>query len=230
MLVARSTSRRNCLFSCSQHQLWTAVLVIFAELHARSTGLSNRFSGNISKTVLTHVCFICVLEMTINLLLFRKFALLWSQAGSFVLYRVSTQQFFLPHFMLQYNIITNEWWFIFRFVKLVDCSHVVEVEGLDRWMEEKPDGQISVPSCPQCKTPIVNTLRYSNVVKRTRLMVEAVKKKLFGDNRENKNKFDKLCQEVLKLESSSKNRITQGNSTHYYTLHYILFDVTIYNL
>lgn len=84
------------------------------------------------------------------------------------------------------------------------------MEGLDRWMEEKPDGQIFVPSCPQCKTPIVNTPRYSNIVKQSQVKIEAVKNKIFGDPKENRITLFKLEEKVSNLLTNTKEEMQKG--------------------
>lgn len=75
-----------------------------------------------------------------------------------------------------------------RFVLLEDCQHVIEVNGLDRWMEQGSqcgtdgnDVSIDMKSCPKCKTVIRRNLRYGNVIKRFLNDVIAIKTKIFGD-------------------------------------------------
>ncbi|KAK3589677.1 hypothetical protein CHS0354_015183 [Potamilus streckersoni] len=66
-----------------------------------------------------------------------------------------------------------------RFIQLEDCKHVLEVRGLDMWMdtydEQDGDSTIQLKVCPRCKTPIRRNLRYNLVVKRTLLDIERVK-------------------------------------------------------
>jgi hypothetical protein len=66
----------------------------------------------------------------------------------------------------------------FRFVQLEDCGHVVEVSGMDRWMEQTTDAQensIQLKGCPHCKTPIRTNLRYGTLIKTMLGDIERVK-------------------------------------------------------
>ncbi|XP_019640287.1 PREDICTED: NFX1-type zinc finger-containing protein 1-like [Branchiostoma belcheri] len=68
-----------------------------------------------------------------------------------------------------------------QFVQLEDCGHVLEVSGLDQWMDST-DKNIKLKTCPKCKTPIRRNLRYGNTIKKTLVMIEKVKKKCYGDD------------------------------------------------
>ena len=74
-----------------------------------------------------------------------------------------------------------------RFVELVDCKHVFESQGLDKWMgldlDDDETKSINVKQCPKCKTHIKKSRRYGNDIKKTILDVEKVKK-LVVDNRQ----------------------------------------------
>ena len=52
-----------------------------------------------------------------------------------------------------------------RFVQLQDCSHCLEVSGLDHWMgiytTEDSDGAIQHKPCPKCKSLIQKSMRYN---------------------------------------------------------------------
>ncbi|XP_078608442.1 LOW QUALITY PROTEIN: NFX1-type zinc finger-containing protein 1-like [Branchiostoma floridae x Branchiostoma japonicum] len=52
-----------------------------------------------------------------------------------------------------------------KFVQLKDCGHVLEVSGMDQWMEQGTDENIK--TCPKCNTPIRHNLRYGNIIKKT---------------------------------------------------------------
>ena len=54
-----------------------------------------------------------------------------------------------------------------QFVVLEDCGHAMEVTALDHWMDlnEEQDQEIKWKCCPQCKTPVMKTARYSNITK-----------------------------------------------------------------
>ncbi|KAL3847673.1 hypothetical protein ACJMK2_018572 [Sinanodonta woodiana] len=67
-----------------------------------------------------------------------------------------------------------------RFIQLEDCKHILEVKGLDMWMDTSDeqdglDSTIQLKVCPRCKTPIRRNLRYNNSIKRALLDIERVK-------------------------------------------------------
>ncbi|XP_066288837.1 NFX1-type zinc finger-containing protein 1-like [Branchiostoma lanceolatum] len=68
-----------------------------------------------------------------------------------------------------------------QFVQLEDCGHVLEVSGVDQWMDTV-DKSIQLKTCPKCKTPIRRNLRYGNIIKKTLENIEKVKKKWYGDD------------------------------------------------
>ncbi|CAH1269056.1 ZNFX1 [Branchiostoma lanceolatum] len=68
-----------------------------------------------------------------------------------------------------------------QFVQLEDCGHVIEVSGLDQWMDTT-DKKILLKTCPKCKTPIRRNHRYGNIIKKTLAMIENVKRKWYNDN------------------------------------------------
>ncbi|XP_057868055.2 uncharacterized protein LOC131075241 isoform X1 [Cryptomeria japonica] len=88
-----------------------------------------------------------------------------------------------------------------RFVQLIDCEHVFEVSGLDTWMNmdekvlEAEPGAVAVKlkQCPECRTPIRKSLRYSNIVKERLQQIEEVKKLILGF--EYLNKGNKMLKE-----------------------------------
>jgi hypothetical protein len=84
-----------------------------------------------------------------------------------------------------------------RFVYLVDCKHFVESIGMEHWLRtEQNKESIQLPSCPWCKTPIRQTLRYSGFVKSQMKAIEAIKLRQFGDYERNKADQIKLKQEI----------------------------------
>ena len=70
------------------------------------------------------------------------------------------------------------------FIQLQDCKHVLEVSGLDYWMGMQSDENTEEPlaiklkECPKCKTPIMRSLRYGNIVKAKAKEIEEVKKRI----------------------------------------------------
>ena len=73
-----------------------------------------------------------------------------------------------------------------RFVQLEDCGHVLEVGGMDQWMElsePSTEGAVDVQlkCCPKCKTPVRRSRRYGTIVNRTLADIEEVKTRIIGD-------------------------------------------------
>ena len=72
-----------------------------------------------------------------------------------------------------------------RFVELIDCKHIFEARGIDKWMgieqDEKESTAISVKQCPKCKTPIRKSKRYGNAIKKTMEDVQKVKQAVINN-------------------------------------------------
>lgn len=74
-----------------------------------------------------------------------------------------------------------------RFILLPDCGHIIEVGGLDTWMEPtqsatpedqgEASNQIKPKTCPKCKTVIRKCHRYGNQIKDYLHDIEAIKQK-----------------------------------------------------
>ncbi|XP_072177875.1 NFX1-type zinc finger-containing protein 1-like [Diadema setosum] len=93
-----------------------------------------------------------------------------------------------------------------RFVELEDCGHVLEVEGLDKWMKPSDTDEsenIKLKGCPKCSTPIRKNLRYGNVIKRALADIEAVKQKMMGSTKELKGKRRQLKKNLGALRKSA---------------------------
>lgn len=73
-----------------------------------------------------------------------------------------------------------------RYVQLEDCGHVFEYSDLDHWMDnvtnEGSDTAVKLKECPRCKTAIRRNLRYGNMIKRALQDIEAVKKRMLGND------------------------------------------------
>ena len=88
------------------------------------------------------------------------------------------------------------------YIELVDCGHTFEVNDLDYWMEEMEKNEtsaIQLKVCPKCKTTIRETLRYSNIVKRTLADIEKVKEKKLKEQQQLEEKRSELKQRARKL-------------------------------
>ncbi|KAF2902959.1 hypothetical protein ILUMI_03228 [Ignelater luminosus] len=90
-----------------------------------------------------------------------------------------------------------------RFVVLDECKHVLESQGLDGWLQQE-DKEINYKSCPKCKTPLCSTQRYSDYIKRNIKDVIAIKRKFFGNTKDNEIKR----QELIKQLNTVKTKLT----------------------
>ena len=66
-----------------------------------------------------------------------------------------------------------------RFVPLEDCGHVIEVTALDTWMDQQDEHNMEIKwkCCPQCRTPVMKTARYSNVLKQIQVDMNIIKER-----------------------------------------------------
>ncbi|XP_045385200.1 NFX1-type zinc finger-containing protein 1 [Lemur catta] len=68
-----------------------------------------------------------------------------------------------------------------RFVQLEDCSHIFEVQALDRYMNDQDDEiAIKLKVCPICQVPIRKNLRYGTSIKQRLEEIEIIKEKIQG--------------------------------------------------
>ncbi|KAK7476870.1 hypothetical protein BaRGS_00031873 [Batillaria attramentaria] len=68
-----------------------------------------------------------------------------------------------------------------RFYKMADCRCVLEVSALDQYMDQVTEGnEIVGKRCPKCKTPMITSLRYGNVLKKTNADMARVKEKVLS--------------------------------------------------
>ncbi|XP_070581257.1 NFX1-type zinc finger-containing protein 1-like [Ptychodera flava] len=85
-----------------------------------------------------------------------------------------------------------------RFVQLLDCRHIIEVEALDSWMELEEDttNAIQFKTCPKCKTTIRKNHRYGNTIKKTIEDIQLVKAKIIGDDKTRQQTTRRLLREI----------------------------------
>merc|ERR1719376_472191 len=95
-----------------------------------------------------------------------------------------------------------------KFVQLLDCKHYFEVGGLDTWMQTSEEGQnaITLKMCPKCKTPIANSTRYGNAIKKVTQDVNSVKTQSLGNAKRVKDYVGKLKALVKALEKKDAQR------------------------
>ncbi|XP_063429947.1 NFX1-type zinc finger-containing protein 1-like [Mytilus trossulus] len=101
-----------------------------------------------------------------------------------------------------------------RFVQLQDCRHFFEVSGLDRWMDENIDSDLTKTSiklkeCPKCKTPIRRNLRYGNMIKEVLKDIECVKKQMIGDEKRIDGIIESIQEGIVKLTSEDRATVKQ---------------------
>eukprot|EP00057_Strongylocentrotus_purpuratus_P016845 XP_011671319.1 PREDICTED: NFX1-type zinc finger-containing protein 1 [Strongylocentrotus purpuratus] len=90
-----------------------------------------------------------------------------------------------------------------RFVELEDCKHVIEANALDQWMKTDSGSKdtseatsIKLKECPWCKTPIRRNLRYGNIIKQALDDINAVKRRIFGNERTIQNLRQNLQERI----------------------------------
>ena len=65
-----------------------------------------------------------------------------------------------------------------HFVLLEDCGHILEVTSLDQWMNQGDEcKELNWKCCPQCKAPVLKTVRYANIAKQIMHHMNAIKQK-----------------------------------------------------
>ncbi|CAF0825810.1 unnamed protein product [Brachionus calyciflorus] len=101
-----------------------------------------------------------------------------------------------------------------RFILLVDCNHNIEVEAMDKWindnygleskLETKLDdvkNEVQRPVCPICRTVITLSKRYSNQIKSIMSTIEKIKLKYHGSVFENKETRNDLVRQFTHLKN-----------------------------
>ncbi|XP_046738003.1 NFX1-type zinc finger-containing protein 1-like [Diprion similis] len=93
-----------------------------------------------------------------------------------------------------------------RFILLEDCGHCIESEGLMKWVSERSD-PIQIKTCPRCKTFVSKCMRIMNQIKTDVADVQAIKKKIFGDQTWLLNQQQLFLKEIKRMQ---ENRISQN--------------------
>lgn len=80
-----------------------------------------------------------------------------------------------------------------RFIELVDCKHVIEVDALLYWMKAESDSEsnqvsIQLKKCPKCKTEIRHTKALNTFIQTSLIDVHRVKLQLYGQRKENQTR------------------------------------------
>lgn len=84
-----------------------------------------------------------------------------------------------------------------RFIQLVDCKHIIEVDSLIHWMNAEPEtsesnsengtrNSIQLKKCPKCKTEIRHTKALNTFIQASLKDVQQVKLKTYGTKNENR--------------------------------------------
>ena len=93
-----------------------------------------------------------------------------------------------------------------RFVELADCGHVFEVEMMDQWMDQAEEGDggkavdVQLKRCPKCSTPIRNSLRYGNIVKKILADFEEIKRKILLGKQQREQAVSGLSLKAQKIK------------------------------
>ncbi|XP_013164299.1 PREDICTED: NFX1-type zinc finger-containing protein 1-like [Papilio xuthus] len=91
-----------------------------------------------------------------------------------------------------------------KFIQLQDCQHVMEVQELHSLMTADRD-TIAIRTCPFCRTPIINTNRYKDLVNRTfALEINPVKERVYGTTEQIKIKQNELENAVKEFKAKIK--------------------------
>ena len=90
------------------------------------------------------------------------------------------------------------------FIELQDCSHIIEVKGLDNWIQQDSQAssgssQVQFKTCPKCKTPIRKSLRYGNIIKKVLSDVEGIKSQQLKTSSDLVSDFAEAKAAILKI-------------------------------
>lgn len=84
-------------------------------------------------------------------------------------------------------------------MKLEECGHVFESTGLEKWFEKTPDNdEIVQQTCPQCKTDVVRTQRFMDLIKPVIKNVNEVKELFIGKQNEIHEQREQLMEKLRK--------------------------------
>ncbi|CAG9814756.1 unnamed protein product [Phaedon cochleariae] len=71
---------------------------------------------------------------------------------------------------------------------------------METWLKGENEAEIQVKVCPKCKTPIINTQRYSEYLKKAMVDIQNVKKRLNGSPEANREMRLQLWARILLLK------------------------------
>lgn len=103
-------------------------------------------------------------------------------------------------------------------MELADCGDVIEVRGMDRWMDQAQttdDGKavdVQLKRCPKCSTPIRTSLRYGNIIKKILADFELIKQKILLGNEQRTLAVNRLRLKVRKIEKFPEDQEKLVNS------------------
>ncbi|XP_073956425.1 uncharacterized protein [Choristoneura fumiferana] len=98
-----------------------------------------------------------------------------------------------------------------RLVQLQDCPHIVDVRNLDSHMKSEEE-EVQIKKCLVCRTPIINTYRYKNVVnKLLKNDINPIKEKVYGTIKQRRKKKVEMLETAKKLVATY---ITTGKSNN----------------
>ncbi|XP_049873324.1 NFX1-type zinc finger-containing protein 1-like isoform X3 [Pectinophora gossypiella] len=91
-----------------------------------------------------------------------------------------------------------------KFIQLQDCTHVLDLENMDNLMTGDRE-TVSIRTCPFCRTPIINTYRYKDLINdKFKTEINPIKEKIYGNEAKIKQKTTKLIAEVKLFSDANK--------------------------
>lgn len=107
--------------------------------------------------------------------------------------------------------------YLFRFIQLQDCRHVMEVENMDNLMMADQE-TIAIKTCPFCRKPIINTTRYKELINKTFAMeINPVKERVYGTTDKIKIRAQDLKDKLKGLQETHSQTFS-GNFPVFFSL------------
>jgi len=101
-----------------------------------------------------------------------------------------------------------------RFVRLVDCGHIIEYKALDRYMSAEDDSSnVQLKGCPRCKTPVRKCSRYGTQINQRLNDIEMVKRAIVGNTKHIREQVMRTLKEhssKMYYEDESSQRMTRN--------------------
>ena len=89
-----------------------------------------------------------------------------------------------------------------KYMQLFDCGHILTVEEMDKWMMRQLGSDVQLIQCPRCSKAITFSFRYGNLIKRTTMNNESVKKEIHNLENEATHFCEGLLEDISLLRDS----------------------------